>query len=68
MPADVQMLTREAAPAASGAKEVLTPEDGGFAEAFSALLVREGLVDPGAVARARRASEAAFERLDVVMV
>lgn len=67
MPADLQTLTREDAPAA-GAGKVLTPKDDGFADAFSALLVREGLVDPGAVARARRASEAASERLDIVMV
>ncbi|MBR0994299.1 Flp pilus assembly complex ATPase component TadA [Bradyrhizobium japonicum] len=67
MPAELQTLTREEAPAV-GAVNVLTPKDDGFADAFSALLVREGLVDPGAVARARRASEAASERLDIVMV
>ncbi|WP_339037480.1 ATPase, T2SS/T4P/T4SS family [Bradyrhizobium symbiodeficiens] len=67
MPADLQTLTRKEAPAADAVK-VLTPKDAGFADAFSALLVREGLIDPGAVARARRASEAASERLDIVMV
>lgn len=66
MTASVQTLIREESPA--DAVRVLTPEDGGFADAFSTLLVREGLIDLGAVARARRASEAASERLDIVMV
>src|SRR3954465_882465 len=67
MPANAQTLTREE-PLAAGAAKVLTPREDGFADAFSALLVREGLVDAGAIARARRASEAASERLDIVMV
>jgi len=67
MPVNTQTLTREEPPAA-GVVKVLTPKDDGFADAFAGLLVREGLVDPGAVARARRASEAASERLDIVMV
>lgn len=67
MPANAQTLMREETPTV-GAAEVLTPKEDGFTEAFSGLLVREGLVDAGAVARARRASEAASERLDIVMV
>ncbi|MGX4770483.1 GspE/PulE family protein [Bradyrhizobium guangdongense] len=67
MPAHLQTLIREEEPAA-GVPRVLTPKEDGFAEAFAGLLVREGLVDAGAVARARRASEAASERLDTVMV
>jgi len=67
MSAAVQTLTREESPPA-GTIKVQTPKDDGFADAFSTLLVREGLVDPGAIARARRASGAASERLDSVMV
>lgn len=67
MPANAQTLMREETPTV-GVIKVLTPKEDGFAEAFSGLLVREGLVDAGAVARARRASEAAAERLDIVMV
>ncbi|WP_167561198.1 ATPase, T2SS/T4P/T4SS family [Bradyrhizobium sp. AS23.2] len=67
MLANAQTLTREEPPTAAMAK-VVTPKEEGFADAFSGLLVSEGLVDLGAVARARRASEAAGERLDTVMV
>jgi general secretion pathway protein E len=47
---------------------VAGPKDPTFAQAFADLLVNEGLVDPAAVARARRAAEAASERLDFVLV
>jgi len=67
MPADAQTLMRKAPPSV-GVAIVLTPKEDGFADAFAGLLVREGLVDLGAVARAKRASEATSERLDVVMV
>ena len=48
--------------------EVPKPKDAEFAQAFADLLVNEGLVDPAAIARARRAAEAASERLDFVLV
>lgn len=48
--------------------EVPGPKDAGFAQAFAELLAAEDLVDAGAVARARRAAEAAAERLDLVLV
>jgi general secretion pathway protein E len=48
--------------------DVPKPKDAGFAQAFADLLVNEGLVDPAAIARARRAAEAASERLDFVLV
>lgn len=67
MSADAETLMREESPMPGGAK-VLSPKHAGFVDAFSALLLREGLVDAAAIARAKRASEAAFERLDVVMV
>ncbi|MGY3346718.1 MULTISPECIES: GspE/PulE family protein [unclassified Bradyrhizobium] len=67
MPAHVQTLIGEESPTPDVVK-VLTPKDSGFDEAFSGVLVREGLIDAAAVARARRASEAASERLDIVMV
>lgn len=67
MPADVQALTRPGRPA-EGSERRPAPSDDGFADAFAALLVREGLVEPSAVARARRAADAATERLDIVLV
>ena len=48
--------------------DVPKPKDAAFAQAFADLLVNEGLVDAAAVARARRAAEAASERLDLVLV
>ncbi|WP_198030114.1 GspE/PulE family protein [Bradyrhizobium sp. Tv2a-2] len=44
------------------------PADNGFADAFSECLLAQGLIDAGAVARARRAAEATAERLDHVLV
>jgi general secretion pathway protein E len=44
------------------------PKDAGFAQAFADLLVSEDLLDAAAVSRARRAAEAASERLDFVLV
>lgn len=67
MPGDTQTPTRQAAPAA-GPAIVLGPLDDGFADAFAGLLMRGDFVDAGAVARARRASDATSERLDVVLV
>jgi general secretion pathway protein E len=48
--------------------DVPGPKDAAFAETFANLLVGEGLVDAVAVGRARRAAEAASERLDFVLV
>jgi general secretion pathway protein E len=45
-----------------------TPKDAGFAKAFGDLLESENLVDAAAISRARRAAEAASERLDFVVV
>jgi general secretion pathway protein E len=67
MLAHAQTLICEESPT-TGLVNVPRPNEDGFANAFSALLVRDGLVDAGAIARARRASEAASERLDIVMV
>lgn len=44
------------------------PSERGFVEAFCGCLTSEGLLDPQAVGRARRAAEAAGERLDKVLV
>jgi general secretion pathway protein E len=44
------------------------PNDAAFAQAFADLLVNERLVDAPAIARARRAADAAAERLDLVLV
>jgi len=64
---EIQQLLR---PPASDAREnsTLGPKHAGFAQAFADLLVREDLVDAPAVSRARRAAEAASERLDFVLV
>lgn len=64
---EIQQLLR---PAASHARSeaVPKPNDAGFAQAFAELLTREDLVDAAAIARARRAAEAASERLDLVLV
>lgn len=67
MRAVAQTLTREEPPTV-GVVKLLTPKDAGFSEAFAGLLAREGLVDTGAIARAKRASEAASERFDTVLV
>jgi general secretion pathway protein E len=44
------------------------PQDPAFTRAFSDLLVREELIGPAAISRARRAAESASERLDFVLV
>jgi general secretion pathway protein E len=64
---EIQQLLR---PAASRGPRVGIPKpnEAAFAQAFADLLVGENLVDAAAVARARRAAEAASERLDLVLV
>ena len=46
----------------------VTPSNPGFAQAFAELLAGEDLVEVSAISRARRAAEAASERLDFVLV
>ena len=46
----------------------ISPCDPAFAQTFADLLVGEDLVEAAAISRARRAAEAASERLDVVLV
>ncbi|MBK3665376.1 Flp pilus assembly complex ATPase component TadA [Bradyrhizobium diazoefficiens] len=65
MPSSVQELLRHL-PEERGAGP--PPQDPNFAEAFTGHLVAEGILDRGAVARARRAAEAASERIDAVLV
>jgi len=48
--------------------DIPTPKDTAFAKAFGDLLESESLVDAAAISRARRAAEAASERLDFVVV
>ena len=67
MPSSVQELPRHARPPEDGGMG-LTPKDSNFAEAFTGHLVAEGILDRSAVARARRAAEAASERIDAVLV
>src|SRR5258708_4393714 len=67
MSLEIQQLLRPVAAPAPGT-EIPGPRDAGFAQAFADLLVAEDLVDAAAIARARRAAEAASERLDLVMV
>jgi general secretion pathway protein E len=64
---EIQHLLRPAAPG-DGAADVPKPKDAGFAQAFADLLIGEDLVDAAAISRARRAAEAASERLDFVLV
>ncbi|HXH44063.1 MAG TPA: GspE/PulE family protein [Bradyrhizobium sp.] len=67
MPSSVQELQRHARqPEVSGVG--VTPKDPNFAETFAGHLVAEGILDRSAVARARRAAEAASERIDIVLV
>src|ERR1700724_507673 len=61
---EIQQLLRPA-PSRAGIPE---PNDAAFAQAFADLLVGEDLVDAAAISRARRAAEAASERLDFVLV
>jgi len=62
---EIQQLLRPVAPPAT---EIPGPKAAGFAQAFADLLSAEDLVDGAAIARARRAAEAASERLDLVLV
>jgi general secretion pathway protein E len=64
---EIQQLLR---PVLSGVPEsgILGPKHAGFAQAFADLLIREDLLEAAAVSRARRAAEAASERLDFVLV
>jgi general secretion pathway protein E len=62
---EIQQLLR---PAATSAPEIPGPRTAGFAQAFADILTAEDLVDGAAIARARRAAEAASERLDLVLV
>ncbi|SDJ60196.1 MULTISPECIES: GspE/PulE family protein [Bradyrhizobium] len=62
---EIQQFLR---PAALAAPAIPGPKDAGFARAFADVLTAEDLVDAAAVARARRAAEAASERLDFVLV
>ncbi len=64
---EIQQLLRPAKPRVRMA-QIPGPQDAGFAQAFADLLEGEDLVDAAAVSRARRAAEAASERLDVVLV
>jgi general secretion pathway protein E len=66
MPYEIQQLLR---PAPAGVRSIgIPPRDPAFAQAFADLLISEQLVDGGAISRARRAAEAASERLDFVLV
>ncbi|WP_407185047.1 GspE/PulE family protein [Bradyrhizobium centrosematis] len=67
MPSSVQELLRPARLPEDSALG-LTPKDPNFAEAFTGHLVAEGILDRSAVARAKRAAEAASERVDAVLV
>lgn len=64
---EIQQLLRPI-PADTREANVAKPKDAAFPQAFADLLVGEGLVDAVAIARARRAAEAASERLDFVLV
>jgi general secretion pathway protein E len=66
MPYEIQQLLR---PAPTGVRSIgVPPKDPAFAQAFADLLVGEGLADAAAISRARRAAEAASDRLDFVLV
>jgi general secretion pathway protein E len=63
---EIQQLLR---PAPRGVLSIgVPPKDPAFAQAFADLLVGEGLADAAAISRARRAAEAASDRLDFVLV
>ena len=64
---EIEQLLRPAASCAQRAG-IPEPNDAAFAQAFADLLVGENLVDAAAISRARRAAEAASERLDFVLV
>jgi general secretion pathway protein E len=64
---EIQQLLRPA-PSRVPRAHIPTPKDATFAQAFGDLLEAEDLVDAVAISRARRAAEAASERLDVVVV
>jgi general secretion pathway protein E len=67
MSSKVQPLLRPLASHAAG-REIPGPRDAGFTQAFANLLAAEDFADDGAIARARRAAEAASERFDLVLV
>lgn len=64
---EIQQLLRPA-PARVRKASVPKPTEAPFAEAFADVLLGEALVDAAAISRARRAAEAASERLDLVLV
>jgi len=63
---EIQQLLRPAPSGAVGGG--VAPGHPDFAKAFAELLAGEQLVDAAAISRARRAAEAASERLDFVLV
>ena len=66
MSLEIQQLLR---PAPSGVRSAgVPPKHPAFAQAFAELLAGEDLVEASAISRARRAAEAASERLDFVLV
>ena len=66
MPSPLAISPRPAAPPPVELRP--GPADKGFADAFSSCLLAQGLIDAGALGRARRAAEATAERLDHVLV
>jgi general secretion pathway protein E len=64
---EIEQLLRPA-PSCAQRAGIPEPNDAAFAQAFADLLVGENLVDAVAISRARRAAEAASERLDFVLV
>src|ERR1700716_1658950 len=64
---EIEQLLRPA-PSCAQRAGIPEPNDAAFAQAFADLLVGENLVDAAAISRARRAAEAASERLDFVLV
>lgn len=67
MPSDTQELL-PSEPRSEARAAALTPNDAGFSEAFTAHLLAEGIIDAGAISRAKRAAEGASERIDAVLV
>lgn len=65
---DIDELVRPGRIRKDAEKRVPGPRDAGFADAFAEVLAREELVDVAAISRAKRASEVAAERLDLVLV
>jgi general secretion pathway protein E len=63
-----QLLRPTPSPSPARSAGIPKPSDAAFAQAFADLLEGEDLVEAAAVSRARRAAEAASERLDFVLV